>query len=415
MKNNIFIVNECTDAQNYGIGTYIEQLLSLLKETEFDVTIIILCDKTVLEITVKFIDSIRYILIPNPSLVKGEKMDMNMYYRNVFYCLSFFVSKQNKNIFHFNYMHSSVLASLLKKKYNSKILLTVHYMSWCLDLLGDKERLSDLLSSSSDDQLVDYIKQSFKVEEEFLNDVTDYIIAISNSSKENLLSVYHVNSEKIFQVSNFLIDSYISLTEDDRLRIKSQLHFSENEKIIIFAGRLELIKGLDYLLRSFIELQESNQNIRLVVCGDGHFNHYLKNSYAAWSKITFTGRLEKKILYQLFSIADVGVVPSIHEEFGYVALEMLMNNLPVVVSSTPSLSEIVENNMAGLTFKIDKYNFDVSAIELKNKIELLLNDQSARYLCMRRGRELFQKKYSSIVLRDQIVKVYNLIFENMVD
>ena len=47
-------------------------------------------------------------------------------------------------------------------------------------------------------------------------------------------------------------------------------------------------------------------------------------------------------------MADVGIACSLHEEFGLVAIEMMMNKLPIIVSDVGGLDEIVENEFSGL-------------------------------------------------------------------
>lgn len=53
----------------------------------------------------------------------------------------------------------------------------------------------------------------------------------------------------------------------------------------------------------------------------------------------FTGYVNQRTLSDLYSVADIGVVPSLHEEFGYVAIEMMMHRLPVIVNATTGLAE----------------------------------------------------------------------------
>jgi trehalose-6-phosphate synthase len=49
----------------------------------------------------------------------------------------------------------------------------------------------------------------------------------------------------------------------------------------------------------------------------------MKEAASCWSKISFTGRLEKKAQYKLYSIADIGVVCPLHEEFGLIAMRIV--------------------------------------------------------------------------------------------
>ena len=56
----------------------------------------------------------------------------------------------------------------------------------------------------------------------------------------------------------------------------------------------------------------------------------------------------------MLSIGDIGVSPSLHEEFGFVALEMMMMKLPLIAGKTTGLSELVKNEKSGLLVPITK-------------------------------------------------------------
>ncbi len=164
----------------------------------------------------------------------------------------------------------------------------------------------------------------------------------------------------------------------DKWQARERLHIANEEMLIVFAGRLEIIKGLEYLQAAFIELLQEDKNLRLVVCGSGNYDYFLKTSAPAWNKITFTGRIAREELYRLYAIADIGVVPSFHEEFGYVALEMLMSGLPVIANKTSGLRDLLGNERFGLYFEIDKKSFSRTVKDLKAKMKLLLYDRTVR-------------------------------------
>ena len=73
-----------------------------------------------------------------------------------------------------------------------------------------------------------------------------------------------------------------------------------------------------------------------------------------WSRVVLTGFIPKEQLFELYAIAEFGVVPSVYEEFGFVAAEMMMNKLPVLVNQTTGLREIVAEGEYGAMFCFDK-------------------------------------------------------------
>lgn len=85
----------------------------------------------------------------------------------------------------------------------------------------------------------------------------------------------------------------------------------------------------------------------MIIAGNGDFNRYLVVSAPYWGRITFTGFLTEEQLGEMYAIADIGVVPSLHEELGYVPIEMMMHRLPVICSNATGLLEVTANGEFG--------------------------------------------------------------------
>ena len=72
---------------------------------------------------------------------------------------------------------------------------------------------------------------------------------------------YGVEKEKLVVVYNGLKDEAIKLSKEERLEKRSALGFRETDKIILFVGRLDRIKGVQYLIEAF---GKSSERIRIV-------------------------------------------------------------------------------------------------------------------------------------------------------
>ena len=67
----------------------------------------------------------------------------------------------------------------------------------------------------------------------------------------------------------------------------------------------------------------------LIIVGSGNYEQLLQViGLEAIDKISFVGFLDRKKLMEIYGVADIGVMCSIHEEFGYVGVEMMMNSIP---------------------------------------------------------------------------------------
>lgn len=178
---------------------------------------------------------------------------------------------------------------------------------------------------------------------------------------------------------------------------------------MLFVGRVTPVKGVRYLVRAFQELLKERGDIRLLIVGEGleaDFKEYLSLTYPFYSRISFTGFVPKEKLTAIYSLADIGIVPSVHEEFGYVAAEMLMHGVPLIVNETTGLKEIVQDGINGSYFHIRKENEEASVSELKEKINELLDNPDQRKLYKQAGRKIFRERYALDIFYRKIQDFY---------
>jgi glycosyltransferase involved in cell wall biosynthesis len=195
--------------------------------------------------------------------------------------------------------------------------------------------------------------------------------------------------------------------------LRKKWRLPEEEYVILFAGRLHPVKGLLFLIRSFRKVLETIPDCRLVIAGSGHYDTYFREAKDGCTKITYTGLLEKNDLSELYQIAEVGVVPSLYEPFGYVAVEMMMHGLPVVAAATSGLNEVVDE-ASGLNVPIIEYpdKVEINTELLAEKIAYLLqNPEKARQLG-ENGRKRYEKMYTSDRFGQNIFQFYQSLFES---
>lgn len=402
---HIYIFNSAVRAANYGIGTYIDQLTTALQGKHFNITMvnIVYTDK---EFAVSEKNGIRSILIPGPVISKSDtgtaKFD-----RSIPFILMPYVDKNEENIFHLNYIGARYLASSLKQYFGGKIILTVHYTDWSFALLGDKRKLYKILRQKEEKRntFSEQIIKALESEKETLK-ICDRIIAISERSYKDLISIYGVPRSKLTLISNSLKDTYKS--KNDTVQLRKRLKISDDELIVIFAGRLDAVKGVKLLIKSFEHVLEKFPAARLVIAGEGDFKSLMSISKPFWSRITFTGFISKKQLSEFYSISDIGIVCSIHEEFGYVAIEMMMHRLPLIVSDTGGLAEIVDDNLTGLKVPVKtvKGIRRVCDKTLSEKIICLLDDPELADELGYRGRQKFLARYNLSLFKDKMLDLY---------
>lgn len=410
----LYIFNTSARGVAYGIGTYTEQLVECTQGADIRVSIVELCSP-VKEFEMKEQNNIRYIRIPKPIYFVGNdyQKESAMVQRVAVYMLKDYVSDEDDNVFHLNRMEFLPLACMLKKICKGKIVMTVHYTNWSFALLGDKKRLHEIISASPDKlTFKDYkIYNAIVDETRLVNSYCDKVIAISQHTYDDIISVYGVNPDRVVLINNALCDRYRTVSKMQKRKLRQKYHIVDDEILLIFAGRLDEIKGIYILMEAFNKIVERNSRCRLIVAGSGVYDEVFKHSRYANSRITFMGFVPKNVMHQLYSIADIGVVPSIHEEFGYVAVEMMMHRLPIIVSNTTGLAEIVQDGITGILVRVNrnKSRMRQSVHDWVDKIEILLNDPLLREKYGKAGRKRYIQRYALPVFQKRMMRLYESV------
>ena len=409
---NIFIINQRSRAMSYGVGTYTQQLISALQLLSVRITVVTLsADLFDLEISER--DGVRYIMIPVPASERYirffSKKDDERYLRNVYYMLLPYIPKNESVVFHFNFQELGGLAYLLKEHFMCKIVTTMHYSHWSFNLLGDREKLYSILKQDSHESQENKTRELFFMEQKFYREIADYIISISKHSYDDLINIYGISSSKIILIPNGIKDEYRKINDDGKRELRKYFYLEEDEKLLLFVGRVTPIKGIDYLLKAFKDILKIRKDVRLMIIGESSeedLRYYQSLTYPFYSEISFNGFVSKEKLADIYSITDLGIVSSIHEEFGYVAIEMLMHGIPIIANKTTGLKDIIQDGINGSCFQIQKNDESASISELTAKIIDLLDDPEKRIRYIQKGREYFCRKYDLSVFSQHIKDFY---------
>lgn len=408
-KKYVVLIDEESRSSIYGIGTYIKQLMSILQPTEFGVVHVILASNKTNAISIEEHNDnaqINVAKFENRGYIGNDIVSMkNIYYRNALFALHPYLKNDEKVIFHLNTMQLETFASLIKYYFNkSLIILTVHYTNWSFDLLGNREKLQVILASPKDEK-EQAVAKGFEIEKRLMH-LCDRIIAIARHSYEDIVSLYQVPQEKVTLIPHGLTDAYQPLSDKERNERRKKYGFSSDDQLLIFAGRIDPVKGVEYLTQAFSSLAEQYPKLRLVIAGDGDFQMVFTALNPVWSKVTCTGFVDKSTLYELFSISDIGILPSLHEEFGFVALEMMMMKLPLIVGNTTGLFELVANNQCGISVNWIQENKEYYVQSLVKAISLLIEDRVMHESYAKRARAIFLDKYSLSLFQQRMFNLY---------
>ncbi|XGV96854.1 MAG: glycosyltransferase family 4 protein [Leptolyngbya sp. BL-A-14] len=126
---------------------------------------------------------------------------------------------------------------------------------------------------------------------------------------------------------------------------------ADEEKIAYYVGRMTHEKGVSVLLNAAPKvIQASDHGVKFVLIGGGNTDHLKRQAWelGIWDQCYFTGFMSDADLDRFQTVADCAVFPSLYEPFGIVALESFAARVPVVVSDTGGLPEVVRHTKTGI-------------------------------------------------------------------
>ncbi|MCS7060365.1 MAG: glycosyltransferase [Anaerolineae bacterium] len=199
---------------------------------------------------------------------------------------------------------------------------------------------------------------------------------------------------------------------------KSVIGVPHDHRIILFAGRIEPLKGIDTLFRAIALLKNSPSggldNLCVIVIGGDPSEqgrreneemarlHALRSELGLNDLITFLGARDQETLQFYYAAADVLVMPSHYESFGMVALEAMACGTPVIASDVGGLSQLVRHNRTGLRVP------SKDPLALANAARALLTDE-ARRRAMGHRAACAAEDYSWTKIVDKLMAVYEEI------
>ncbi|MDD5190130.1 MAG: glycosyltransferase [Dehalococcoidales bacterium] len=182
--------------------------------------------------------------------------------------------------------------------------------------------------------------------ERLITEKCDRIIATTKDEKQLLAAELAVNPAKIAVTPcGVNLDIFRTL---DKQACREKLHLEPREKVILFVGRIEKIKGIDPLLGA-MGLLNDMVNLKLLIVG-GDSDDSVKIS-AKKKEAIHLGMKNHLVLHPAvpqdmlpvyYNAADVFVLPSYSESFGMVALESLACGTPVVANNVGDMKNIIK-------------------------------------------------------------------------
>ena len=242
----------------------------------------------------------------------------------------------------------------------------------------------------------------------------DRLIASSTQEADDLVRLYSASRNRLSVVAPG-VDLQV-FNERPTAALRKRLGLGEG-KVVVFAGRLERLKGAETVIRAMAILAADPvqpEPATLLVIGDDSHNgasesrlsggersrlQALAASLGIGGRVRFMGSVDQPALAGYLSLAAVCVVPSYSESFGLVALEAAACGTPVVAARVGGLPTIVKDGLTGFTLASH------DPAQYAERIGRLLADEELR-LCFSRRSRLVATQFTWTETVDRLVAEY---------
>ena len=227
-------------------------------------------------------------------------------------------------------------------------------------------------------------------------------VAISQTVARHAERAWGVSPSRIHVVRNPLAMPAPQLAREEA---RHRLGLGEEEPVLVFLGRLELQKGITYLLQALAILAQRHVLPHTFIVGEGTLGPILKKEadtlgLAATGRLRFTGLSSEPGLY--LAAADMLLLPSLFEGLGNVVAEAFAFGLPVVASNLEGPAEIIEPGRTGLLVP------PANPAALAVAIEGLLADTSLRSQMAQAAKRVAKAWPTPQSYADALLKLYQI-------
>ncbi len=297
------------------------------------------------------------------------------------------ILKQNLNKYDVIHDNQSLAYELLFFQKKKPLVTTIHHPI-SLDLTYQLQSTNDIFL-----KLLMRRWHSFLVMQKFVAKRLKKIVVPSNSSMEDIKEEFDVDKNKMERVMNgidlnvFFPDSKIKKTPF---------------KLVTVASADVPLKGLDYLLKALSDLAEVYSDISLSIIGEqkkgGHTERLIKKLNLE-KRVNFFSNLTQEELRKTYCEAELAIIPSLYEGFGFAAIEAMACGVPLISSSGGALPEVIKDTGIIIPPKNVK--------EIYNSVDFLLSSPHIAKELAEKGLQRANSKFSWVAIAKKLEKVYH--------
>lgn len=308
---------------------------------------------------------------------------------------------EKPDIIHYHNWYTYPAARHLARAFGIPAIGTIHFLS---------EPTERWWGQTPDPEIVEQEKALFGA--------GDKIITVSHSMRRLIHSIHGLAEDRIHVVHNGLDRASFIKTELAPEPLKRLRHTiaAAGEAILIYAGRLNPMKGISALLASAAAVISENPRAVYLLVGEPDSRSFgqrlregLKQHPALKEKVKLMGKLSREQVALLYQAADVALIPSVYDPFPYAALEAMAAGIPVIASDAGGLAEAIEHGRTGLLVPVNanasgQREVDIPALTAAQLT--LLRDADYRAALGQAARQRVASEFNVDRMIQSILRVY---------
>lgn len=398
MMKNIVILHFADDTPS-GVVRYVEMLEQGLCSHKGIKLYVICLHSNTLFCKMYSIDECVKIQIPffaEPNFFKHDTYIREQYFTAVADIVSSYLHNERISIWHVQELFMVKLAKKLSLKNGGVIISHLHIIPWKFSY-GTNQKYFNLLYKQKLEE--DYSLISKNELERNAYSLTDKIICVSNCAKEHIIKAYGIDASKIEVIYNGL----------SPIPVKNKI-YNSNLCEILFVGRISNDKGILFLLNALKKVKNRGYDFSLNLVGktNGTTKDLIFSQYGDLN-INMCGEMTYNQVQKMYSCCTIGVVPSLHEQCSYTAIEMMMFGVPMIVSDVDALSEMFEHEINALKIPLvfdEDFGLTLNEDKLADSIIRLMENQELREELGKNARENYYRNFTLEYMIENTINVY---------
>jgi len=303
------------------------------------------------------------------------------------------------DLIHSHYWLSGMAGGILKNNWNVPMLQMFHTLG----------KIKQRIGRTAEEREGEYRIEG----ENHVLDVADLVIAATEAEHDQLIDLYDVPPGQVNIIPPGVDTHHFYPIPSDEA--KEAIGISASDRVALFVGRIEPLKGVDTLLRAMAILKRDCQSFicpdyLIIIGGDpGGNDEKLSDEMARLQSLSceldlndmviFLGKRSQDTLPYYYSAAEAVVMPSHYESFGMVALEAMACGTPVIASRVGGLAYLIKDGETG--FNVPAQDPDALAEKLRS---LFVNHDLRASFGARAA--AYARGFSWEVITKQVVEVY---------